>query len=456
MIEEIREKLSGAPEDTIKYFQESSISVPLWTDLEKQYDANKHEIMTNLVKYPIKFGDNGEDTYPRTTFALQELAVNRLSQIMFSNPVEYKFSYDEENEQEKTAVELIERLYKVDNFIDSENMERAKKVNASCHAITVWRGQEIEQKEIKGQQTKYRLRHKTYSPIDGYEISVKLNENDDLLAACISYKDTEGKEQVHIYTSDRYVSFIKEDEWRKVDDKTLLFMPCVYTYIKTPVWGGNAGTRLVEQLEELESDEGMYIKKNNVPTFSVDWGEIEGGQNTNQEKSTDSRRIIELGKGGVISDITWTGASESSDKRFKRLRNAFFEQIQLPDLSFSTLIASNTSADNKEFLLSDSKQKAKDLGGEWEKLLYHEIEIVKEFLKVFFPNISQAFDNIVCRPVIKPFSVRTKKEIADYIAGAGDSMSMKTKVSLLNEVDEVYKEIERIEEEQARGVNLML
>jgi hypothetical protein len=230
--------------------------------------------------------------------------------------------------------------------------------------------------------------------------------------------------------------------------KDLEIFPVLYMNTTEPVWGGAAGTSLVEQLEEMESYQGLYIKRNTSPTFTLDYGELQPGdtQKTDvAETSSDSRRIIKVGKGGNMQDVTWQGATEAIEARYQRLRNAFFEQIQVPDTSFSNMIKSNTSAENKELIFADSRAKAEDLGGEWEKMLFSEMEIVKAFAKIMFPSYSAALDLITARRVIKPYNVRTKKENAEYVATAGDAMSMGTKVRILDEVDDVEQEVEIIE-----------
>ncbi|HON20430.1 MAG TPA: phage portal protein, partial [Bacteroidales bacterium] len=197
-----------------------------------------------------------------------------------------------------------------------------------------------------------------------------------------------------------------------------------------------------------------YIAKNSIPTFYVDWGETQGRTKISKsETSTDSRHIITVGKDGKVQDVTWQGATESVSQRYARIRNAFFEQVQIPDISFATLINSRTSAENKELLFSDVKQKAKDLGTEWETLLTEEIEIVKQFAKVLFPSLTTSIDLITCTCEVVPYSIKTKKETAEYISLAGDNMSLQTKVSLLDEVEDIDAEVERIESGNSAAAN---
>lgn len=457
--EELQEILDKSPEDILKDLKKSSFTIPDWTALEKQYNPMKHKIWDKTA-YPAKPDEKQNDDFKRTAYGLQELAVSRMSQAMFSRPVTRLYNFDETNESQKKAIDILEQLYRVENFIDSSNLERAVMVNASCQMVTVWKAFEHPLR-IENEDSKFILSHSSYSAMEGYEIYVRTDENDVILYVYIAYKDEEDKEKVDIYVngginSSELHRFEKIGEWDYVKGypkKDLFPFPVVHTWIKEPVWKGDAGTNLVEGLEEQESYQGMYIKRNSLPTFTLDYGENPGTVSTSEESSSDSRRIIVVGKGGAMKDVTWAGAGDAVESRHLRLRNAFFESAQIPDISFANLLNSNTSAENKTLLFTDSKARAKQLGGAWEKLFHQELKIVLEFAKVMFPKYKEAFNSISVRSEINPYSVNTKKDTAEYISLAGGSMSQSTKVRLLGEVDNVDEEVQRIEAENSVNAN---
>lgn len=453
--------LISAPKDLIKKLQVSSYEdLPQWSDLVKEYDPMEHKIIKDLVTYPPKLNEKGADEFKRTTFALQKLAVNRLAQSMFATPAQRQYDYDREAEAEQKAVDVIETLYRVKNNIDAENIERAKKLHSSCQSATIWRAYEKPTK-IRGEESELSLTHQTYSPKDGYTLYPQNDEFGELIVLSIEYTDTDGVDHFDVYIGGETPMVIYLDKagaWALSESiaenpKKLEFFPVVYGKVYEPAWGGTAGTILVEQLEEMESFDGLYIKKNAAPAFTLDFGEVPSGstQSTDTDKSDDARKVIRVGKGGKMTDVSWTGAGESLDKRYKRIRNAFFEQIQIPDTSFENMIASNTSADNKELIFSDARQKAIDLGGEWVSLFNKEIEIVIEFAKVMFPSLKTALENISVMSVIKPYSVRNKKDNAEYVATAGSAMSLETKVRVLGEVSDVEQEAEQITQENSQN-----
>jgi len=460
--EKLAEILTKAPADIIKALETSDSIVPKWSDLVKQYDPMQHNIFDE-AKYPSKPNETGSDDFKRTPLALQKLAVNRIAQAMFATPVERIYTYDKTNEEQQMVVSLIEQIYRVDNKIDSKNIERAKRLNASCQVATIWFAKQIDEPFIFDKlTTKLQLLHKTYSEMEGYQITVKNDEYDELLALALSYKDADKVEYFDLYTKNplQFNRFVKTTDWTIAEGypQKLEVFPVVYSAISEPVWGGDHGTALVEQLEEMESFQGLYIKRNSLPTFILDYGEIGTGAISTAvtEKSTDSRKIVNVGKGGSMTDVTWEGAGEAISSRYSRLRNSYFEQVQMPDISFANLINSNTSADNKELLFSDAKAKARDLGGEWESLFYSELVIVKKFLATMFPALKATLELITIRSQIKPYSVKNKVDTAQYVATAGANMSLETKVRVLNEVDDVALEVETIQNEQKAAANSLM
>lgn len=458
--EKLVELLGGPADELIKGVQEESVSVPAWSDLEKEYDPMKHAIWDTTV-YPPKLNENGIDELKRTALPLQKLAVSRISQSMFSTPVERVYSYDKDSESQQETVDMLELLYRTNNSIDSENIERGKKLNASCQIATVWKVLEKPAVLPTGEVVKYTLAHKTYSAMDGYTIYIVKDDSDYTQIASFMYKDKANKEYCDMYINNlekyEFRRYVKLDNWvlDTTVSKTLEVFPVVAMSIPEPVWGGEAGTNLVEQLEEMESFDGLYIKRNASPTFTLDYGELQPGSilSSTTEKSNDSRRIIEVGKGGSMTDVTWNGAAESLTNRYHRIRNSFFEQVQMPDISFSNLINSNTSAENKELLFSDAKAKAIDLGGEWIKMFHDELMIIKQFMKIIIPKYAKELDSITIRSVIKPYSIKTSKENAEFVAVGGGSMSLATRVRVLGAVDDVEREVSTIEEEQAATAN---
>jgi hypothetical protein len=459
-IEELKKILAGQPSEVVQALQKSSYDLPKWADLAKQYDPLLHEIKVNTKRYPIKLNEFGYDDFKRITIGLQKLAVNRIAQAMFTNPVERMWNNAPDNEREQTAINIVEQIYKVENYMDSENIERCKKWGASCQFATIWKTYE-EPNEIEGEVTKLKLTHTTYSEMDGYKLYAQNDENGNLIVLLILYKDSNSKDHAYVYakleTPVLQVFDNGEGGWALNAElsKPLSVFPAIHLPLNEAVWGGLPGTTLVEEIEELLSFNGSYFKKNAAPLFTQDMGDTTGMQKiTTEEKSDDFRRIIRTGKGGSMRGVTWDGAPESRSFQYKTLREAFFEQVQMPDISFANMMNGNAlSADSKEMLFADAKNKAQDLGGEWARILYNEMMLILEFAKIMFPGYVVEFSKLRARSVIKPYTIRSKKENAEYINLAGENMSRTTKIRILGEVDNIEDEVNEIEQEISLQAN---
>ena len=449
-------------EDQIKLLSVSSFVIPKWSDLKVQYNPEEHAIIKDTTRYPVILNaSKGGDDMKRITRALQRLASNRMAQVMFATAVERIYNYDKDIDSQQTAVDIIEEIYRTQNYIDAENIERAKQVNASCQVATVWSVYE-EINKIKDQESKYKLAHTSYCEMDGYKIFANVDNNKNLIVISFSYTDSSDVEFFDIYIgglNPQFISYQKGANWALTvlpkNPMPLEVFPVVYTYLKQPVWGGDSGTTQVETIEETVSYRAMYIKKNAVPLATMDMGKTENmTKSTLAESQEDQSRIVRVGEGGKIEYVVWDVNNGTSEQQIRDMESGFFEDNQIPNNSFATMLKSNMSAENRELVFQDSKAKAIDLGGEWQKLFNDELnKIIIPNCKIMFPGLAADFDLISVRSKIKPFSIKNDTENAEIVANAGGAMSLSTKVNTLNLVDDKNAEVKRIEDENATNAN---
>lgn len=455
--QELDTLLATAAQDTdalVLSLQKRNPTVPAWEGLKKQYEPLLHSIITDPIKYPpLKVF--GKDELDRVCFGLQKLAVRRWSQSLFSTPVRRNYVYDHNSTSQTEAVQLIEELLRTNCGVDKVNTERAKKLGKSCQFATVWHT--YPKPTIIGEElSQFRLRATTYSEDRGYQLFPIFDENEELLCLSIMWTTDTNATKMVTYAntaSIKQYNFTKTNKWL-IDEgfpKPLEVFPAVYMSLTEPVWGGDEGTLLVEKMEAAESYQGTYIKRNSIPTFVLDMGEKAANSKMSkiEESGTDARGIIVVGKGGDFRDVTWAGATAALEARQARLRNAFFEQIQIPDTSFANMIKSNTSVDNKELIFADSRASAEDYAGEFETLFFDEFEIVKKLASIMFPKYAKDFALISARSVITPYNVRTQLETAEIIATAPDAFSQETKIRMMGVVDDIESEKKAIAEESA-------
>jgi hypothetical protein len=123
--------------DQIKFIKASvNCYQPLWSELYKQFDPLQHSIY-DTTKYPAQLNQYNVDDFKRVGLGMQKLAVNRISQNLFSQPVKRVYTYDSENQQLKDAVKIFETVSKNYLNIDSINIERAKSLFSACEVCSI-------------------------------------------------------------------------------------------------------------------------------------------------------------------------------------------------------------------------------------------------------------------------------------------------------------------------------
>lgn len=458
--EKLQEIINLPPSEAVDKLQVDELQLPNWkTDLLPQYDSMEHEIHKNLTKYPPKLNNKGVDEFRRISLAKQEETVNKVSQSMFYNDVIRQYDLDE-NSSEIAAKELLEKNYKINGNIDAINIERSKELFKCCQVATIWKLKE-EPIIIDGITSQYNLCGKVYSPALGYTLYPYISPENTLIGISIYWKDSINSiDNLITYLPGAVISYQKTtDNWEQVSFQRTNTdqMPIVYSYIREPIWGGDSGTILIEILEEILSKNQMYIDKNTAPTYYVYHGE--GGKVSDaKETSSDSRRVVFVGKDGFMKTVEWSGAGNALSWQFNTILDEYYQQVQVFNNSPGAMQKTPMSADNKEILLFDSKAKAKDLSGEFTAMFNSEFKIIRWLTGIQFPSMNQNLSKLSAKHIITPYSVKSKVDTSNYVqtAIAAGAMSQKTGIEVLNEVDNVENELDLIAEEQSRNTNNLL
>lgn len=458
--EELDIILTLPPADAVQLLRVTEYKGIPWKELEPQYEPMQHSIMTDLQRYPQVLNEKGVDIFPRTVYALQKIACKRVAQSMFANAAIRNYNYKQNDQSHANAVSAIEDLLTNHVSIDTINVERAKKLCATCQVATIWSTYEGDEYFVGEDSTNIHIKATIYSEDEGYTLYPQYDPNGRLLIMSIAY-NIGGNEYLTAYTNTEspkmlhYQMVAGRMEMAEGFPMEILVFPVVYITAKEPAWGGLAGTNLVEQLESMESHDGYYLQENAAPVFGIDYGELPDNATRAEDPKQEvmARKVFDLGKGGKIHAVTWEGMKDASSARFKRIREHFFEQNQIPDTSFANLLGSRTSADNKELVFTDARAAAKDVSGEWVVAFAAEFKILKTFASVMFPKLSEPLKRISCRTEIRPYAVNTDLDNAEMIMRAGDAMSLNTKIRILNKVTDVAQEAAAILEEQKSAAN---
>lgn len=389
--------------DIISDLKEKSVDVPEWSKSLKDYDPSRHKIVTDKFSRKDKIKSDGRvEPASRIHLGLEKLLVKRITEFAFAIPVRRVYHNTEENEKRQQITKAIEAIYKYAR-IDSENIRRGNAYFASCEIFTIWYVVE-RPNTLYGFNSKYKLKCKTYSPMDGVRLYPLFDEWGDMIAMSFEYKKKIKDKEVpffETYTADRHYKWKQQGEasWIAVTDPERIILkkiPGAYAYRPAPIFHGLEHIR--EEIEYTLSRNSDVIAYNSAPLLKVT-GELVG-----DEDKGEARRLFRLKNGGDIAYVSWTQAIEALKYHVDTLLKLFFMQAQMPDLSFENMKSlGNIGFDARQMILSDAHLKIGDESGAWIEFFERECNVIKEFLKMMNTSWADEIDNIEVEHVITPF-----------------------------------------------------
>jgi len=464
----------------ISELREKSVNVPPWGALEKEYDPSKHPVM-DKSEYPDvtiyeervsesefnEFGEpkvtkvaTGVEKVSRVTYALQDLATKRTTELCFGIPV--KRVYDPQNDKQKEIADYIENIF-AKNHIDSVNIERGRRLFASCEIMTLWYSIEQEN-ENYGFKSKLKLRNVTYSPMQGDNLFPLFDEMGDLVALSVEYKRKVKERNIAYFdtwTAEKHLRWSDEEDVAGGAMKLVLNediqigkIPAVYMFRPTPIWENTSW--MVYEMEWAVSRNGNYLRKNSRPILAAFVNEE---VQFNKAPAVDKafRDVVQYPVGSSLQYVTWNQAIENLKYYVYELRQMFFTQLQLPDWSYENMKTSPMSGEARKQLFIDCHLKVKDESGRWLEFFEREINVVKAYLKIMLPeDYAKDIDALTVDVVMTPFTITsTADDLNVYINATGGKqlMSQGTAIQKLGMVDNADEELQKI---QAEGMQDLL
>lgn len=406
---------SGDNGAIVTALKQKTVPVKDWKDCIKDYEPTMHKVCSDT----IALKDKGLEKSSRIYIGLEKLLSRRMAEFTFAIPVKRVYSNvtkedGKPDEKKQAIVKAIEAIYK-NVRIDSVNLKRALSYYASCEIFTVWYA--VKQKNmLYGFESNFKLKCKTYSPMDGVKLYPLIDELDDMLAMSLEYKkkDVNGEEVTFFetYTENRHYIWkqeLSDGGWVEVlheesdegevsgEEIVLMKIPGVYAYRNVPVYDGLTGLR--EEIEYTLSRNSNVIAYNSAPVLKISGG-IKGS-----EDKGESRRIFRTENGGDVSYVSWSQAIEALKYHVDTMLKLYWMQAQMPDISFENMKGlGNIGFDARQTMLTDAHLKIGDEAGAWIEFLERECNVIKAFLKVFGPKEWQNdIDNIDVEHVITPF-----------------------------------------------------
>ena len=471
-IQEIINRAIEKGENVTGELSQKSVTVPAWHDLVKEYDPQLHPVMDkkeypDITIYEEKISDSeknefgepkvikvavGVEKVSRVTYALQDLAVKRTTELCFGIPV--KRVYSPENDRQKEIAKYIEKIFEK-NHIDTVNIERGRKLFASCEIMTLWYTVNQEN-EAYGFKSKKKLRCATFSPMQGDKLYPLFDEYGDLVALSVGYTrkvENENVSYFDTYTATKHLRWSSKESaaGQKLEvneDVEIGKIPAVYMFRPTPVWENTSW--MVYEMEWAVSRSGNYLRKNSRPILAAFVNEeVQFGKAPSTDKAF--RDVVQYPVGSSLQYVTWNQSIESLKFYIEELRQMFFTQLQLPDWSYENMKTSPMSGEARKQLFIDCHLKVKDESGRWLEFFDREVNVVKAYLKTMLADEYKSdIDALPVENVMSPFTITSKADdLGIYVTATGGKqlMSQGTAIQKLGMVDDPDDELKKIQEE---------
>ena len=418
-------------DNIINDLKEKSVCVPSWDELIKDYEPTLHSIVTDTVTRKDKIKSDGTlEKASRIYIGLEKLLTKRMTEFMFSIPVKRVYHNIENNETRQRIAKSIENIYKYAR-IDSENIKRGNAYFASCEVFTIWYTVE-NPNSLYGFQSKYKLKCKTYSPMDGVNLYPLIDELGDMIAMSFEYSKKVKNEEItffETYTSNAHYKWKQQGSgWEKVKAEPIVILkiPGVYVYRPVPIYSGLSYLR--NEIEYTLSRNSDVIAYNSAPILKVA-GAIQG-----KEDKGESRRVFRVENGGDVSYVSWSQAIEALKYHVNTLTNLFWSQSQMPDISFENMKSlGNIGFDARQTLLTDAHLKVGDESSAWIEAFERECSVIKAFVKMMNTSWANEVDNVEVEHVITPFIQMDEDATTDRLIKQNGGKAIKSQLQTIRE-----------------------
>ena len=447
--------------EIISDLKKKSVTVPSWSVLLQDYEPSRHKVVHDHVS--LKDKKNGAEPSARLALGLEKLLCRRMNEFTFAIPVKREYNDIDDDETKTEIRKAIEAIYK-SVHIDSVNLKRGLNYYAACEIFTIWYSVK-KPNTLYGFPSEYKLKCKTYSPMDGALLYPLIDELDDMVAMSFQY-DKEINERTitffETYTADKHYLWrqnYENSQWEEVtsqtteegelvsgEDISIKKIPGIYLYRTHSVYSGLAQLR--NDAEYTLSRESNVIAYNASPILKVSGG-IKGEEDRNE-----SRRIYRVENGGDVSYVSWSQANEAVKYHIDTLMKLFWMQSQIPDISFENMKSlGNIGYDARQTLLTDAHLRIGEESGVWIEFFEREFNVIKAFLKEMNKKWASKIDEVTCTHTITPYIQNDElNEINKRLKANGGKPieSQLESIRKYGESDDPSATLEQINEEAAQ------
>lgn len=437
-------------DEIITLLKKKTIDIPLWSSLKKAYEPKEHKIVKDKKSRKDKVRSDGQvDEAARLYLGLEKLVTKRMTEFTCAIPVKRVYSNVDDNDIKRSIQYAIEAIYKQAR-INAENNRRLLAYYASCEIFTVWYVVKKDVHNLYGFPCKYKLKCKTFSPMDNVSLYPLFDDKDDMIAMSFEYESIEKDVTFfETYTADKHYKWKLKSgsRWEPVDDDEEIAIgkiPGSYAWRNAPVYDGLSHIR--EDIEYTVSRDSDVISYNSSPILKV-VGQLRGGEDKNEP-----RRVWQLEQGGDIGYVSWDQSASATSSHVNTMLNMFFMLSQMPDISFEKMASlGNIGYDARQTLLTDAHLKIGDEAGDIVEFLEREANVIKAFLKSMKVEWANYIDEIDIEHIITPFiqnDIKADIEKWSKFCGGKAVGSQLEAIERLGISDDPKATLDRIREEE--------
>lgn len=416
-----------------------------------QYFPEKHEIMTNFVKYPNRtvvtdytdeLGNNQKSTTTvelnRVPLAFQKEIVKVAVTFLFGNPVTY--INNSEDEAMYDACMLLHKNLKFDDVY--------RQIGESCSrfkecAILVYNVEEPN--DFYGFRSEGRIYIKLLTP-DIYNLYPVFDNNGNMTSFSREFK-VDKDTFFEVYTDSEIITF-KNDEEVSRDANIYGKIPVVYFNYDDVEWAD-----VQPAIERLEAIFSNIAESNDRFAFPLLWLK---GKVTGQMSQDKSGRVLQLDENSEIGFAQQPNAAESLEKEIIRLETVIRNFTATPDFSFGNLIsiANVLASGNGKALFVQPHLKVMERSPMYVANFKRLFNVFKAFL--IFNNPSLRDKELDVTPVITPFEIDNQEALVKFAMEANGGQPVWSQQYAMKKVgiDDPQEMIKEIQDEANKRVEL--
>lgn len=427
-------------------------TLPNVEEFNKEYEVKKHQIFTNVLRYPDRIAESSEidETGNKITktkliplnrigLPYQKKIVNIATTFFCGEPIKYTNNLEEADLYD-AFIKVIEKNKM--KFIDKEIVTA---VGRFTECAELWYPIK-ESNEHYGFQSDFRLKVKILTP-DKYNLYPVFNEYDELVSFAREFKNDK-KDIFEVYTEDKIIRYERESHWEKVEEKEnpIGKIPIVFYKQEQVEWADVQTT--IERLEQIYSYSAESNDKFAFPILKLR-GEVSGSFSKDK-----TGKVLQLGDNADVDFVVPPDGNESLAMETDRLERDVHDFTATPNISFDNMkgLGNMLAGSSAKFLFLSAHLKVMDKLSIYIPAYQRRASVIKSYLQHF--NVKLKDKDLDIEPIVTPFVIDNEAEFIRFLMEANGNKPIYSQQHAMERagVKNPEKMLKQIEDEENRSI----